>query len=160
MYSKNLILLVALLVPTICKAETACPWLNKATASDALNGSVNLELQNNMAKGDTCLFRYRRGTVIHSLRIAVQEMKNHDTGMTFQGFRCSSHIVPLKGIGNVAVLCDSTIGFSHGEQVIGYVRNKVFVVSIVSSGADQVMTNELIQKRVENIAEQVAGSLF
>lgn len=69
--------------------------------------------------------------------------------------------MPLKGIGNQAVLCGAGTRKSSAEQVIGQIRNKIFVVTM-DEGArlEPAPVNNPLAERVQEIAEQVAGALF
>jgi hypothetical protein len=147
-----------LLIPGICKAETACPWINTATAAGILEGPVNLETQNTEGNGNICEFTYHDGTMMHSLRIAVHDIQDRKKDMMTNEAQCRSRIVPLKGIGNDAMLCSVDVHSSRGEQVVGWVRNRIFIVRIDANDAS--MTRKVLQEKARMAAEQVAGNLF
>jgi hypothetical protein len=88
-------------------------------------------------------------------------MKDPSKGVLFYQSRCTSPAISLRAIGNEAVLCGADAGSSHGEQVIGRVRNNIFIVDVSDSMAkDSSMTRELLQEKARGTAEQVAGNLF
>jgi hypothetical protein len=95
------------------------------------------------------------------LRIAVHTMP--DISKEFPGYlaQCGAKAVSLKGIGNLAVQC-----LNKGEEVIvGRVRERAFVITIKadwisSPPTSPTKTRNPISDDSENIAEQVAGSMF
>ena len=72
---------------------------------------------------------------------------------------CKGTTVALKAIGNEAVQCvmQSDGSVSH-EQVIGRVRERVFVLTIIR--ATTPTAGDALRDDTRNMAEQVAGSLF
>jgi hypothetical protein len=53
------------------------------------------------------------------------------------------------------------VGYSRGEQVIGRVRDRLFIVTVSSTIAqDPSATRQLLQEKARTIAEQIAGALF
>jgi hypothetical protein len=75
--------------------------------------------------------------------------------------RCTAPAAALKAIGNEAVSCSADVGYSRGEQVIGRVRDRLFIVTVSSTIAqDPLMTRQLLQAKARMIAEQIAGALF
>lgn len=150
-----------LLIATLCKAETECPWLNVATAAGALEGPATLDIHATEDGGNICVFRSQKGTAVRSLQISVRPMKDEDKGIAPYQARCTSSAVPLRAIGNEAVLCAADDNASHGEQVISRVRGDVFIVYVSArEGKDASMTRASLVDRAKIIAEQVAGNLF
>ncbi|HEX4022156.1 MAG TPA: hypothetical protein VHX63_13500 [Acidobacteriaceae bacterium] len=136
-------------------------WINIATATGLLNGPVSLQMHDTAGNGDACLFSYQHEVTMRDLRIAVRDMKDRDKDMKVYESQCRSRIAPLKGIGDEAVLCGVDSRSLHGEQVIGWVRDKIFVVRVdTNAGKDPYMTRDMLQEKVKNAAEQVAGNLF
>jgi hypothetical protein len=152
----------ALLVcPALCKAEARCPWLNVATASGALNGPALMSVQQAADNGTTCMFQYRNKSAVYNLRISVSDVKDASKGAAPYEDQCASMGEPLRAIGNEAVMCAANKGHSHGEQVIGRVRDKIFILVLSTSARnDPSMSGEVVKDKLENLAEQVAGSLF
>ncbi len=141
-----------------CFGQTQCPWMNAATAGGFLGGEVQMAVTGFTADGDaTCQFT-RAGNM---LRIAVHTMP--DVSKEFPGYlaQCGAKAVSLKGIGNLAVQC-----LNKGEEVIvGRVRERAFVITIKadwisSPPTSPTKTRNPISDDSENIAEQVAGSMF
>jgi hypothetical protein len=84
-----------------------------------------------------------------------------DNGYTLDASQCTSAATQFKAIGNEAILCADDKKNSHGDEVIGRVRDSVFRVTIsTSSRNDPVMTREALDDKARSIAEQVAGALF
>ena len=76
--------------------------------------------------------------------------------------QCRGAAAPLRAIGNEAVMCAAdTKGHTHGEHVIGRVRDQIFTVTVTTSARqDPSMPREALEEKTRNIAEQVAGALF
>jgi hypothetical protein len=69
--------------------------------------------------------------------------------------------LPLRGVGNEAILCASDTDKSNGELVVGRVRDNIFTVAIYAGTAnDPAMTKDALADKAEEIAKQVAGILF
>jgi hypothetical protein len=150
-----------LLSPALCKAEARCPWLNVATASGALNGPSVMTVQQGAGNGTTCIFQYRNKSAIYSLRISVSDLKEASKGAAPYEDQCASSKEPLRAIGNEAVMCAADEGHLHGEQVIGRVRDRIFILVVSTSARnDPSMSGDVLKEKLENLAEQVAGSLF
>jgi hypothetical protein len=150
----------SLFLGTVCKGESRCPWLNVATASGVLNGPARLEVTDSPASGNVCVFRYQDGAVLSSLQIVVREIRDTSKDRRPYESQCTSAMVPLRAIGNEAVLCAVDARNSHGEQVIGRVRDRLFIVGIRTGPRTPSMERESLQEKAESVSEQVAGSLF
>lgn len=151
------------LVPA-CHAQDACPWVNTATASGALGGPAAAKVLRKDGKVDECVFQLQKESQISSLRIWVEAAADEQQAaqqFSAQERRCAAPAMPLKGIGNQAVLCDAGTRKSSAERVIGQVRNQVFVVTI-DHGArlDPSPVNNAIAEKAQEIAGEVADTLF
>jgi hypothetical protein len=150
------------LVSVTCSAQSICPWLNAATASGVLGGTVTMEVNNTGGNTGTCLFRLQNGAGNGALRIAVIEANSSENAakeIAPHKTSCTSSETQLKAVGNEAVVCASDTESSRGEQVVGRVRNRIFTVTI-STGKDSEVTRDLLAEKIEEIAKQVAGALF
>jgi hypothetical protein len=126
-----------------------------------VNGPVSVEMHSTEDGGNICIFSTQRDSAVYTLRISVVEIKDPIKGISSYRSRCTSPAISLRAIGNEAVLCGADAGSSHGEQVIGRVRNNIFIVEVSDSMAkDPSMTRELLQEKARSTAEQVAGNLF
>jgi hypothetical protein len=142
--------------------------MNAATAGGFLGGEVQASIVGVTPDGDaTCEFTRRVGSGVASmLRIAVHTMAH--TQQEFPGYLalCGEGAVPLKGIGNLAVHCVSSAGEDKGDElIVGRVRERAFIITIKADWIAQpptspTKTRNPISDDSENIAEQVAGSLF
>lgn len=149
-----------LVSPALCQAQAVCPWINAETAMDAQSGSSILANQVTISKNE-CRFHYRDEGVAYELRVVVQEVKNSSKAMEMQKAKCTSKPIALSGIGNEAVLCGADTRSSHGEQVIGRVRDSIFAVTASDAGThSSPATSKLLADKAESSAEQVAGNLF
>lgn len=142
-------------------AQTVCPWLNNATAAGTLNGPVSLKVQGNTGNGGSCLFQYHEGSTIYALQIVVRNIKVIPEEIMTDESHCRSQPMPLKGIGNEAISCRINSNYLYGEQVVGRVREKEFIIGVGSNlGKNQAMSIEMLEVKARSIAEQIAGSLF
>jgi hypothetical protein len=156
------ILLAALLlaISTIGFAQNNCLWLNNATAAGTLNAPVNLKMQNRSDGGTACLFQAQKSDMVN-LSITVYEMKDAMEYRMLYRSHCASPVAALRAIGNEAEICAAGIGRSRREKVVGRVRNAAFIVRINTGSDDGLSPNrKLLQKKMEGISEQVAGSLY
>jgi hypothetical protein len=147
--------------PGICAAKEMCQWLNEATAAGALDGQVTstVKLAGKNNDDANCEFVRKQGSVVMSLDIEVEtSTAPSETFATYKA-RCASDSAPLRAIGNEATICSAPKKKRVvSEQVVGRVRDRVFLVRITSNekSADQAA----IRQKTRKIAEQVAGYLF
>jgi hypothetical protein len=147
--------------PGICSAKEMCQWLNEATAVGALDGQVSstVKLTGKTNDDANCEFVRRQGSVVVSLDIEVEtSTAPSETFATYKA-RCATDSAPLRAIGNEATICSAPRKKRVvSEQVVGRVRDRVFLVRITSNkkSADQAV----IREKTRKIAEQVAGYLF
>ncbi len=157
-----LLLGLAMFVPTVCRGQAKCPWMNEATAGGILGGAV-IATANVSDKGDgVCEFSRQQGYVVYQLRISVGIMT--DIAKQFPSYlaQCPPKSSPVQAVGNEAVTC-SVEGKAGGyaEQVVGRVRDRAFVVSVSSSVQnDPSMTPKIRREKADLAAEQLAGILF
>ncbi len=157
------VLAALVFVSAIGRAEEGhCAWLNDATASGILNGPVTLDLEPAPDDQTICVFTNLKTAKDYSaLRIMVQPLKDTAKAVESHESQCTSPATALKAIGNEAVSCSADVGYSRGEQVIGRVRDRLFIVTVSSTMAqDPLMTRPLLKDKANMIAEQVAGALF
>jgi hypothetical protein len=146
-----------------CRAQEGhCAWLNDATASGILNGPVSLDLETAPDDQTICVFTNLRTAKDYStLRLMVQPLKDLTNAVTPHESQCTSPPAAMKAIGNEAVSCSADVGYSRGEQVIGRVRDRLFIVTVSSTMAqDPLMTRQMLKEKARMIAEQLAGALF
>jgi hypothetical protein len=151
-----------LLLSASSKAQAHCAWLNDATASGLLNGPVTLDLETAPDDQSICVFTNLKTAKDYStLRIMVQPLKDANNAVVSHKSLCTSAPVALKAIGNEAISCAADVGYSRGEQVIGRVRDRLFIVTVSSTIAqDPSATRPLLEEKARTIAEQIAGALF
>jgi hypothetical protein len=149
--------------PVRCQAEVQCPWLNAATAAGVLGGDVQATATALTSQGDTtCDFKRNQHSTVSGLTIAVHTMALPSKDFATYLAQCAGTVVPLKAIGNEAVQCvPSNNFFNGGEQIIGRVRDRVFVIDIKRGLPRQsASTQSGLSEEARNVAEQVAGALF
>ena len=159
---KWMVLFPLVLLAARCNAQAHCAWLNEATASGVLNGPVTLDLETAPDDQSICVFtNLKTAKDYASLRVMVQPLKDANKAVASRESLCTSAPVALKGVGNEAVSCSADVGYSRGEQVIGRVRDRLFIVTVSSTMAqDPSATRQLLLEKARTIAEQIAGALF
>jgi hypothetical protein len=147
-----------------CSAQSTCPWLNAATASGVLGGSATTEVNNTGVSTGVCIFRFQDEAQNNTLRISVikaERPENAGKEMMPYESKCTASGMPLKGVGNEAILCASDTAKWSGELVVGRVRDNIFTVAInAGSGDNPAATKDDLVDRAQEIAKQVAGILF
>lgn len=135
--------LVLLLGAFAGRAEEACPWINAATAAGVLGGTVT---SNN--DGSTCLFTHSSSQLVVKVQTASLPYK----------LNCEPNPTSLKAIGNEAVACsnEGSNNVQKIEQVAGRVRDRVFLVKLLSNDIPRASLRE----KARSVAELVAGNLF
>jgi hypothetical protein len=153
-----------LLLTATCTAQSACPWLNTATASGVLGGPATMEVNSTGSGTGVCRFRFKDGAQNNTLRIEVMKAdrpENAGKEMVPYESKCTASGLPLKGVGNEAILCVSDTDKSNGELVVGRVRDNIFTVAIgADSGNNPAATKDDLEDKAQEIAKQVAGILF
>lgn len=147
------VLLAVVFVPLLFAADEKCAWLNAATAAGVLGGSVKANITRS-----ACEFVRQDGSAELTLRIEVETLRALDE-FASRAAECGSGAENLKAIGNEAVAC--TYSGKKGqlaEQVIGRVRNQVFLVRV--SRDDHSSAAGGLREKARKVAEQVAGFLF
>jgi hypothetical protein len=153
---------LATLLPTVCQAQTKCPWMNESTASGFLGGPVTLTVNVNDHGDGVCDFSRQQGAAVRHLHISVSNMT--DVLKEFPSYlaQCPPKSAALRSIGNEAVFC-TTQGDAdaHAEKVVGRVRAQAFVVDVSSTVQDDPsMTQQTRREKANLAAELVAGILF
>jgi hypothetical protein len=147
-----------------CSAQSTCPWLNAATASGVLGGSATMEVNNTGFSSGVCVFRFQDEAQNNTLRILVikaERPENAGKEMMPYESKCTASGLPLKGVGNEAIMCASDSAKSNGELVVGRVRDNIFTVVInAGTGDNPAAAKEDLEDKTQEIAKQVAGILF
>lgn len=152
-FSRSLVLVLAL--PAIGPAAEICPWLNAATADGVLGGPVAVTVSRAKIGDDaSCRFIRHDGSLLSELGIEVETMPSPAKDFPSYAARCHSAGVPLKAIGNEAQACSD----EAAEQVIGRVRDRVFLIRITTG--DRSAQPAILRDKARKVAEQVAGILF
>ncbi len=152
----KLTLWTAALVFSMAKADETCPWLNAATAGGILGGDVAVRMEHLNQEDENCEFTRRAGSAASTLRIEVATTKAPAREFAARTAQCVSKQVPLRAIGNEAVACSAS--GETAEQVVGRVRDRVFVVRIGTT--DAAASRDSLREKARMVAEQVAGFLF
>ena len=140
-------------LPWIGGAAETCPWLNAATAGGFLGGTTTVNVMHENANRDDAACAFTSAT--SELRIGVETMDPPHSQYIKQAEQCGGDAMPLKAIGNEAVVCSP---HPHTARVVGRVRNRIFTILINTS--DPSTTADLLREKARAIAEQVAGILF
>ena len=157
-----LLLSLALSTPTICHAQTKCPWLNEATARGILSGPVTVTVKLDDQGAGVCKFTRQHGSATQELRISVTFMTNIAKQFPVYLAQCPPKSAPLPATGNEAVVCAiHSKADQYAEKVVGRVRNQAFVVSVSSTIQDDPSMTQAMRREKANLtAEMVAGILF
>jgi hypothetical protein len=151
-------------LPKVCKAANNCPWINEATASGLLGGEAEGALTGGLDNGGTavCEFTQQGDSFKRTLQIAVELASDPHARLSAVAQICGSDVVPLKAIGNEALICEADDRKSgQGERVVGRVRDQVFTITIKTTlKADPILTRDELKARINTAAEQVSGNLF
>jgi hypothetical protein len=158
----TLLLGLAMLLPTLCQAQTKCRWMNEATARGILGGPVTLTVNVNDHGDGVCDFLRQHGVAIRHLHISVFSMTDIPKEFPSYLAQCPPKSAALRTIGNEAVSCTSPGSADpHAEKVVGRVRAQAFVVDVSSTVKDDPsMTQEMRREKANLAAELVAGILF
>lgn len=153
------LLLGLFFLPRATWGETACPWINNATASDILGDTVSLAVQSADGSTGTCAFQSSGHNAPRTLQIVVRNMEDGHETMGEES-QCTANRESVKGIGNDAMLCDISTATLQQAQVTGRVRNRLFAIRVESSGKGQPTTEKMLRDKATFAAEQVSGNLF
>lgn len=157
-------ILLMCLFATAAHAENKCPWMNEATASGFLGGEAvgNYQAATGPKQAATCTFTQQNDRVTRTLVIQVTTTPDATGRIRTIEKTCTSDALSLQAIGNEAVECASDERASRpGEQVVGRVRDQLFIIRISSSlKNDPALTRSVLKSRISSAAEQVAGNLF
>ena len=152
------------LFTTSARAANSCPWMNEATASGLLGGEAvgTYQAASGPKQAATCTFTQQNDGVTRILVIQVTTTADATERIRTIEKTCTSDALPLQAIGNEAVECTSDErGSRPGEQVVGRVRDQLFMIRITSSSKnDTILSRSALKSRTSSAAEQVAGNLF
>jgi hypothetical protein len=134
----------------------ACLWMNAATAEgimgNTLGGTVTMVAAQENGYG-SCAFQ-RPGAELR-IEVLPTEGAGHFARLAAA---CGSKTVPLKAIGNEAVVCLAGASAERTARAIGRVRDRIFTITLRRS--DVSLTQERLREEARASAEQVAGNLF
>lgn len=143
------------------QAQTACPWMNVATASGMLNGSATMQVKQISDHETICTFRVAQDRRSWTLSITVTSQQPISDLAGLEKSSCTAPSAPLPAIGNEAVLCRDDDKRYRGEQVVGRVRDSLFSVAITTDAKDDpILAKDVLDQKITLSAEQVAGNLF
>jgi hypothetical protein len=131
--------------------KNGCPWLTQGTVAWALGGDVSAAINVSTSAEGSCKFSRLQGPP-DSVEIVVSKVALPT---------CPAAGIELKGIGNQAVRCNCP--GSHGEDVemiSSRVRDLYFTVTLASRGQKSAGKPDEQDDALEQISEEVAGSLY
>lgn len=143
------LLFVTFAALTLVRAEQICPWLNSATASGVLGGSVTTTV----TQSTTCEF-VRKGAVTYTLRIEVTNTADFKSWLT----QCGPKATAVRGIGKQAVACDLTNDSQVSAQILSRVRDRAFLVRVTANKPSAPL--QPLRDQAHSVADQVSGNLF
>jgi hypothetical protein len=132
-------------------ANTGCPWLTKGSAAKALGGDVSVAVNMSSPLEGSCRFSREPDSAdyleIHISKVVLPA--------------CPAGSMDLKGIGNQAMRCVPPGSHGRGiEMISSRVRDLYFTVTCASRGQKNNAKADAQDDALEQIAEQVAGSLY
>jgi hypothetical protein len=134
------------------KPPVVCPWLTQGTVAGLLGGDVSVAANVSDSGEGSCKFTREQGPP-DTLEIVVSRS-------ALSG--CPADSVPLRAIGNEAVMCKHADPRGEETQMISSrVRDQHFIVTIATHGHEKAAKAQDPQDEpIARIAEQVAGSLY
>ena len=150
-------------LPALCRAANHCAWINEATASGLLGGgAVGTVTEPAAEQPVVCTFTQQDEKGQRTLRVAVEIAADAHARLVAIAEICGSDAVPLRAIGNEALVCAADESKNEiGERIIGRVRNQVFTITIGTTLKDDpILTRDELKSRIHTAAEQVSGNLF
>jgi hypothetical protein len=137
---------------SLANPPVVCPWLTQGTAAKMLGGDVSVVANVSDSGEGSCKFAREQGSP-DTLEIVVSKAD-------LAG--CPTNSIPLRAIGNEAVLCRRSDPRGQGVQMISSrVRDQHFTVTFTTRGREKAVKEQDPQDEpIARIAEQVAGSLF
>lgn len=155
------VLAAAMSCGAMSHAQEQCPWLNVATASGFLDGPASLTIEKPAAAETDCIFRYQKEKSLEVLQVRVLLRQDVSKGIVPQRSTCTGAGTPVRAIGNEALLCADDQHSEHGEEVIGRVRDSIFIVRISTTARNDVgLSRDVLGQKAKDTAEQIAGALF
>lgn len=138
-----------------------CPWINVATVTALTGAPVSLDPVKKTDEGGECLFRYANGKMAYRVRVIDVSAAEGAVSLAPYESQCASKRTRLNGIGNEAFLCSAKPRLPYAAQVIGRVRNQVFIIDLpAGSMMEGSAKGSALRDQADAAAEQVAGNLF
>ena len=150
-------------LPTMCRAENKCAWINEATVSGLLGGeAVGAVAEQVAGQPAVCEFTQHNESGKRTLRLTVEIAGDAHARLVASAQICGADAVPLRANGNEALICAADEHKSQmGERLVGRVRDQVFTITISTTlKNDPILTRDEIKSRIYTAAEQVSGNLF
>lgn len=150
-------------LPALCRAANNCPWINEATASGLLGGeAVGTVTEPAAGQPVVCTFTQQDERGKRTLSVAVEIAGDAHARVVAIAEICGADAVPVRGIGNEALLCAVDESKNEiGERIVGRVRDQVFTITIGTTLKDDpILTRDELKSRIHAAAEQVSGNLF
>jgi hypothetical protein len=133
------------------RAQQVCPWLTEGTAATLLGGPVTNEVHAVSASEGSCVFT--RGVERNALVLRIEVGK-------IAAAECAAGEV-VRGIGDEAWRCALDVGGEHREVIRGRVRaTKILLMLTVRGGGAKLLSRDAQRSAVEQVAEEVSGTLF
>ncbi len=138
----------------------SCTWINSATASGILGGPVEATVTHSGKNKEdgTCEFTRSNGATTSLIYIEVLT-GNQSGSLEKYRAQCMSPATSIQDFGNEAMACAvRRHGGNVSDQIFGHVRDRAFLVRIVTS--DKSADPALLREEARSAAGQVVGNLF
>ncbi len=107
------------------------------------------------------MFEHHDGETESYLTVTVLSSQYPHHDVRADESSCSAAAKQIRGIGNSADVCRADNRASWGEQVVGRVRDKVFVIYFRTRSKTQTeIPRARLTDNAMQVAEQIAGDLF
>lgn len=127
---------------------TGCPWLTEGTAATAIGGDVSTTVNMAGSLEGECKFSKEQGSPdFLEIRVSKAALP-----------ACPAGSMELKGIGNEATRC--TVHGRGVEMISSRVRDLNFTVTLASHRQKGAKPDDPQNDALEQVAEEVAGSLY
>lgn len=147
--------------PALCYASGSCPWINAATAFDALGAAREAAGTGSAITPGSCTFTYQTPDGLHELRVSVEPSADAPDLFASRKASCGSDARALTAIGNEAIACAvNPKAGSYGQQVIGRVRDQVFTLTMTANTPRTPAAVNDLRQKTEMLADIVSGNLF
>ena len=142
------------------KARAQCPWINKVTVAAIYGIRNDSQAISTTETNTSCLFQFQGKRERFRLFVDIQRAAEYQPLVAALSKGCASKGELLRGIGNEAFVCQGRVLSRYSSEVIGRVRNSVFMVQSAAFTKNSGLGEGGPRQQAVIAAQQVAGNLF